>query len=130
MQDSISNMIIKLKNASLQGKETVSFPYSKMSLAIAELLEKEGWVKAVAKKGKKVLKTIEVELAYGEDKSPRVTGVERVSKLSKRVYKGSKEIRLVRNGYGTLVLTTPNGIVTDKQAKAQKVGGEALFKIW
>lgn len=123
-------MIIKLKNASLQGKETVSFPYSKMSLAIAELLEKEGWVKAVAKKGKKVLKTIEVELAYGEDKSPRVTGVERVSKLSKRVYKGSKEIRLVRNGYGTLVLTTPNGIVTDKQAKAQKVGGEALFKIW
>lgn len=123
-------MIIKLKNASLQGKETVSFPYSKMSLAIAELLEKEGWVKAVAKKGKKVLKTIEVELVYGEDKSPRVTGVERVSKLSKRVYKGSKEIRLVRNGYGTLVLTTPNGIVTDKQAKAQKVGGEALFKIW
>lgn len=130
MQDSISNMIIKIKNASARGFETVSFPYSKMTLAIAEVLEREGYIGAVAKKGKKVLKTIEVGLVYGEGKSPRVTGVERVSKLSRRVYKGSQELRPVKNGYGTLVLTTPKGILTDREAKTQKVGGEALFKIW
>jgi len=128
--DSISNMIIKIKNANLRGLETVSFPYSKLSLAIAEVLEKEGYVKNVTKKGKKVVKTLEVGLVYDDAKQPRVTDVKRVSKSSKRIYVGSSEIKGVKSGFGTLVLTTPNGILTDKQAKAAKVGGEALFKIW
>lgn len=123
-------MIIKIKNANLRGLETVSFPYSKLSLAIAEVLEKEGYVKNVTKKGKKVVKTLEVGLVYDDAKQPRVTDVKRVSKSSKRIYVGSSEIKGVKSGFGTLVLTTPNGILTDKQAKAAKVGGEALFKIW
>jgi len=128
--DSISNMIIKIKNASLRGLPTVSFPLSKMTLSIAELLEREGYIKEVTKKGKKVDKTIEATLIYDDKKKPRVTDVKRVSKLSKRVYAGVADIRAVRTGYGLLVLTTPKGIMTDKQAKAEKVGGEVLFKIW
>jgi small subunit ribosomal protein S8 len=128
--DSISNMIIKIKNASTRGLSTVSFPASKMTFAIAELLQKEGYLKDVAKKGKKVAKTIEASLVYGENKQPKVTDVKRVSKLSKRVYAGVSDIKAVRSGYGLLVLTTPKGVMTDKQAKAEKVGGEVLFKIW
>lgn len=128
--DAISNMIIKIKNANLRGLESTTFPYSKLSFAIAELLQKEGYIKEVTKKGKKVAKTIEVGLVYDDAKQSRVSDVQRVSKSSKRIYAGSKEIKSVKNGFGTLVLTTPKGIMTDKQAKAEKVGGEVLFKIW
>jgi small subunit ribosomal protein S8 len=128
--DSISNMIIKIKNASLRGLLTVSFPLSKMTLSIAKLLEKEGYLKDVIVKGKKIQKTIEASLIYDEKKQPKVTDVKRVSKLSKRMYAGVSDIRPVRSGYGILVLTTPKGILTDKQARAEKVGGEVLFKIW
>jgi small subunit ribosomal protein S8 len=128
--DSISNMIIKIKNASARGLTTVSFPLSKMTLSIAELLQKEGYLKDVTKKGKKIQKTIEATLVYDEKKQPKVNDVKRVSKLSKRVYAGVADIKSVRSGYGLLVLTTPKGVMTDKQAKAEKVGGEVLFKIW
>lgn len=123
-------MIIKIKNANHRGLATVSFPMSKITLAIAELLEKEGYIKDVTKKGKKVQKTIEATLVYDDKKKAKVADVKRVSKLSKRVYAGVAEIKSVRSGYGLLVLTTPKGVMTDKQAKAAKVGGEVLFKIW
>jgi small subunit ribosomal protein S8 len=128
--DQISDMIIRIKNAQAVSKETVSFPYSKMKLAIAELLEKEGFVKSVAKKGKKVFKSIEVELIYNEDGSPKVTEVSRVSKPSKRIYRPVTEIHSVKHGAGLLVLSTPKGILSGKQALKEKVGGEVLFKIY
>ncbi len=130
MRDSISELITKIKNASDRGLSIVTVPHSKIMLAISDVLLKEGYIKSVTKKGKKVSKVLELGLAYDEAKQPRVTGVDRVSKFSKRVYVGSKEIRPVKSGYGTLILTTPNGILTDKEAKQQKVGGEVLFKIW
>ncbi len=129
MNDPIGDMIIRLKNAGEAGLETVSIPYSKLKMSICELLEKEGYIKSCAKKGKKVAKTIEVELIY-EDGEPRIQGVRRVSKLSRRIYQGFREIRPVRHGYGMRVLTTPQGILSDNTAKKEKVGGEALFEIW
>ena len=122
-------MIVRIKNAGAAGNETVLVPYSKLKMSIAELLEKEGYVKSVAKKGKRVAKSIEIALAY-EDGEPCVQGAARVSKFSRRVYQKAKEIRPVKNGYGLLVLTTPKGIISDREAKSQNVGGEALFKIW
>ncbi len=114
----------------MAGHATVTVPYSEMKSAILEVLEKEGYVEGLSKKGKKVNKFIEIGLLYEEDKSPKITGVERVSKQSKRIYQKAKSIRPVRSHFGTLVLTTPKGILTDKEARTQKVGGEALFKIW
>ncbi len=127
--DPISNMIVMIKNASDSRKESVVFPYSKIKVAILELLQKEGYIKSFGKKGKKVIKFIEVVLSY-DGKEGRINGVKRVSKTSKRVYFGTKEIKKVKNGVGSLIMSTPKGIMTDKMAREAKVGGEALFEIW
>lgn len=122
-------MLIMIKNASLAGKETVAFPYSKMKLAIAECLKKEGYIGDVSKKVKKDQPVIEAVLLY-TDKKPRITEVERVSKQSRRVYMGMSDIHTVKGGSGLLVLSTPKGILSGKNARKEQVGGEALFKIW
>ena len=118
-----------MKNASLAEKETVSFPYSKMKDAILECLKKEGYIKQFSKKIKKGFPVLEAELLYA-DKKPKITEVERISKQSKRVYFKMKDIYPIRNGFGLLVLSTPKGILSGKEAKKEQVGGEALFKIW
>jgi len=127
--DSISNMIIMMKNASLAGKESVSFPYSKMKNTIAICLKKEGYISEILKKNKNSQPMLEVKLIY-TDKKPKITEVERISKQSKRIYFRIKDIRSVRNGTGLLVLSTPKGILSGKEARKEQVGGEALFKIW
>lgn len=127
--DSISNMIIIMKNGSLAGKESVAFPYSKMKNAISECLKKEGYITDVSKKVKKGQPILEVALIY-VDKKPKITEVERISKQSRRVYFGMKDIHSVRNGSGLLVLSTPKGILSGKEARKAQVGGEALFRVW
>lgn len=129
-QDHISDLIIKIKNAGKAGLSTISFPYSKYIESILTLLQREGFVKSFSKKGKKLIKSLDIEIAYEEDKTPKVSEAVRMSKLSKRVYKGSKELKPVRSGYGLMVLSTSKGVMTGVEAKKEKVGGEALFKIW
>jgi len=127
--DPIADLITRIKNASDARKESLVLPYSKLKESIAAVLQKEGYVKSVAKKGKKVTKLLEVELNYNGNE-PRVQGVQRVSKLSKRIYKGAKDLRVFKNGYGNIILSTPKGILTEADAKKANVGGEVLFKIW
>lgn len=127
--DGIADLIVRIKNGSTAGKDTVSISYSKLKAAILEVLEKEGYIKFSTKKGKKIHKAIEVGLLYDEH-GPRVKGAERVSRLSKRIYSGSQNLKSVKQGHGILVLTTPKGIMTDAQARKEKVGGELLFKMW
>jgi small subunit ribosomal protein S8 len=127
--DIISDMIVRIKNAADAKKESVVFPHSKLKLAIADALFKAGYIKSFGKKGKKIAKFIEVGLIY-EDGESKIKGVERVSKTSKRVYHQVKDIHKVKSGHGSLILSTPKGIMTDKMAREEKVGGEALFKIW
>lgn len=127
--DSISNMIIIMKNGSLAGLSSVSFPYSKMKNAIGECLKKAGYITEISKKVKKGQAVLEVGLIY-IDKKPKITEVERISKQSRRVYFSMKDIHSVRNGTGLLVLSTPKGILSGKEARKEQVGGEALFKIW
>jgi small subunit ribosomal protein S8 len=97
-------------------------------MEICSLLEKENFIKSVARRGKKS-KMIEVTLFYN-GKFPRVRGVKRISKSSRRIYKKVSDLHPVKNGYGVLVVSTPKGILTDKEARKQKVGGEAMFEIW
>ena len=127
--DQIANMMNMIKNSGRANHESVVVPYSKVKHAIADCLVKEGFLKSVAKKTKKGFPTLELTLIY-VDGQPKITGTERVSKSSCRVYKGVKEIRPTRNGYGLTVLTTPKGILTDKQARKEMVGGEVLFKLY
>lgn len=127
--DPIADMLINIKNAAIAGKPFALVPYSKLKLSIASLLVKEGYLRGVSKRGKKAKKFIELEISYS-DKKPKIQGVARISKPSKRVYYGMGELKPVKNGYGLLVLSTPKGILAGKDAKKEHVGGEALFKIW
>ncbi|MEK7135427.1 MAG: 30S ribosomal protein S8 [Patescibacteria group bacterium] len=127
--DQISNFIIKLKNAGNAGQESVVVPASKLKLSIVEVLKKEGFVKDFTEKSEKGRPVILISL-FSENRIPKIKGVKRISKPSKRVYKKSTELRSVKNGYGALILSTSAGVMTGREAKAAKLGGEALFQIW
>ncbi len=127
--DPIANMIIMMKNASLAGLSTITLPYSNLKHAIADCLKKEGYIVDVTKKTRKGHAVLEITLLY-TDKRPKIKEVERISKQSRRVYFGVKDIHQIRNGQGVLVLSTPKGILSGKDARKEQVGGEALFKLW
>ena len=128
--DPISNFITSISNAAKTGKRAVRTPYSTMKQAIAEVLASEGYIEELTKKGKKTgQKYLEVSVVYDEEGS-RVHGVKRVSKPSRRVYKGAKDIHAVRHGYGRVIISTPEGIMTGEAARKANIGGEALFEIW
>ena len=126
--DQIANMLISIKNGGLVKKTTVTLPASKLKNAILKLLKQEGYVKTYIV-SPDVKSTTEIVLAYKKD-TPRINGVARVSKQSKRIYTGVKDIKPFKYGHGMTVLSTPKGILSDKQARKEQVGGELLFTIW
>lgn len=130
VSDPVGDFLIRLKNAGAVNKTIVSIPFSNFKLAIAEKLKDAGYIRSIEKKGKKVHKTLDVVLKYNDDGKHVINGAKRVSKPGRRVYRGCDEIVPVRYGHGSLILSTPKGIMTDKEAKKEKVGGEALFQIW
>jgi len=134
--DTISNMIIQIKNAGNVGHDRVLVPYSKLKHSIAEVLKKENFIKNVETEIRKGRKMLAVGLLFGESRLstgrqvPKIKGVERISKPSRRIYKKSSDIRSVKNGYGALILSTSQGVMTGREAKRASLGGEALFSIW
>ncbi len=127
--DTIANFITKLKNAGNAGHESVTVPHSSLKAAIAEVLKKEGFIKSSDERMEGGKKTLVISL-IAENRIPKIKGVERLSKPSKRIYKKAEEIRGVKSGYGALILSTSAGVMTGRDAKKQKLGGEALFNIW
>ncbi|MEX0933914.1 MAG: 30S ribosomal protein S8 [Candidatus Paceibacterota bacterium] len=127
--DTLGDMLIQIKNAGNAGRETVMVSYSHFKNAVAEALLREGYVSFVNKKTRRGFKVLEIGIVFEETK-PKIKGLERVSKLSRRIYFGVNDIIPVKQGYGSLFLSTPKGILTGKQARKDKVGGEALFKVW
>jgi len=130
VSDPIGDLIIRLTNAGAIKKPSVSIPFSNFKMAIAEKLAAVGYVKTIEKKGKKIKKTLDIVLSYDADGNHKIQGVKRISKPGRRMYKSVLEIVPIRYGHGALILSTPKGIMTDKEAKKEKVGGEALFEIW
>jgi len=128
--DPISDMLIRMKNAQAVGKKTASFGYSKIKWEIAKLLEKHNYLTEVAKKGKKNKKLLEVAFVYDADGTPKISDVKRISKLSRRIYRGLREIYPVRHGFGVAVYSTTKGLLTDKEARKEKLGGEVLFELY
>jgi small subunit ribosomal protein S8 len=127
--DPLSNMIVAIKNAGTAGHDSVSVPHSKMKESIASVLEKEGFIKGFSKKMHKGKPMLDISL-FVEGRQPKIKGVKRVSKTSKRIYKKSSELRPVRSGYGLMIITTPEGVMSALDAKRAKLGGEVLFTIW
>src|SRR3989344_775538 len=120
VNDPVGDLINRLKNAGAVKHAAVSVPYSNFKLAIAEKLKEAGFVTAIEKKGKKIKKTLDIVLKYNTTGTPFIQGVKRVSKPGRRLYKSVHEITSVRYGHGVLVLSTPNGIKTDKEARKEK----------
>jgi small subunit ribosomal protein S8 len=128
--DTVGDFIIRLKNAGMVGKDTVSVPYSKLRHSIANKLVEAGYVAAADTKGKEVQnKTLEVTLRY-DNGAHRIRGVKRVSKPGRRLYTKVADLHPVKFGQGHLILSTPAGILTNEEAKEKKVGGEQMFIIW
>ncbi len=129
MTDPIADMLTQVKNAAHRGRASLVIPHSRIKQEIAEILTKAGYLSAVSQKGKRVKKYLELELAM-KGGVARVSDVKRISKPGKRVYYGVSEIRPVREGRGLAVFSTPKGLLSDKQARKEGVGGELLFQIW
>jgi small subunit ribosomal protein S8 len=127
--DKISNLIIGLKNAYIAKHAIFETPYTKMNESILSVLKKEGYITDFEDKGKGIDKTLSVELRY-EKGTPALTDVSRVSKQSKRVYLGYRDVVPVKQGYGSAIVSTPQGVMSTKEAKSKKLGGEELFRIW
>ncbi len=124
------DLLTKIKNAQAVKKENIKTPYSKMDERILESLKKSSYIKDYTKKGRGPKKIFDIKLKYLDGKIGVIQSIKFVSKPSRRVYIGYRELKPVRQGYGLLVISTPQGIMTGKEAKKLKLGGEVLFKIW
>ncbi len=128
--DPIADMFSKIRNAQASKKETVAIPYSKLKMELAKLLLKTELIKEINRRGKKNKKTIELVLVYDENGKGKINHIKRISKPSRRVYLHVKEIKPVKHGYGMLILSTPKGLLNNKEAVKEKVGGEVIAEIW
>jgi small subunit ribosomal protein S8 len=128
MSDPISAMLTSIRNAQAVLKETVAVPFSNLKYEIAKILEKEGFVSALERKGKK-LKTFDIYLKY-KDGVPVISGLKRISRPGQRIYSDYKAIRPIRGGYGMTIISTSRGLLTNKDARRQKIGGEVICEIW
>lgn len=124
------NLLTKIKNGQAVKRESVKLPYSEMDFAIAELLAKFKYVDGAFKKGRLPKRILDVKLKYDKEGNGAVQRVRVLSKPSRRLYIGYKDIKPIRQGYGLLVLSTPKGIMDGKSAKKEKIGGQLLFEVW
>ncbi len=128
--DPIADMLTRIRNALVAGHETVQVPASKMKIAVAEVLKKEGFVRDFEVSQDGVKRTIRIDLAYGGRKESVISGLRRVSKPGLRVYAQKREIPRVYGGLGIAILSTPQGIMTGQEAWRRQVGGEVLCYVW
>jgi len=127
--DPIADMLNIIRNAQMAGKPEVSVPFSGIKFNIAQILEKNKFIDKAEKKGKKNGKFMSIVLKY-DNKAPVISGLKRVSKPGQRIYLSAKEIKSVRGGYGIAIISTPKGLMTNKEARKQKLGGEVICEVW
>ena len=131
MTDPIADMLTRIRNGLQANFETVEIPASKMKIEIARILKQEGFINNYSVAGDTAKeKTITVELKYGPDKQKVITGLKRISKPGLRVYAKAEELPTVLNGLGIAIISTSKGIMTDKEARKNSVGGEVIAYIW
>ena len=128
--DPIADMLTVIRNAQAVKKDTVVVPFSNLKYEIARILEKNGFVDKVAKEGRKTKRAIMITLKYGEAKEPAISGLKRISKPGQRIYKKFKELKSVKSGFGIAIISTSKGLMTDKEARKQKLGGEIICEVW
>ena len=131
MSDPIADMLTRIRNANTAKHDTVDVPASKMKLAIAQILLDEGYIKKFEVIEDGVFKTIHITLKYGADKNEKIiTGLKRISKPGLRIYAGKDELPTVLGRLSIAILSTNQGVITDKEARKLQVGGEVLAFVW
>jgi len=130
MTDPIADLLTRIRNGNQARKERVDVPWSRLKDAVARVLIAEGFLRDAAVVGEGVSKQLRLALKYDEQRRPVISGIQRVSRPSLRVYVGKEKIPLVRGGLGISVLSTPAGILVDREAKRRGIGGELLCAVW
>ena len=130
MSDPIADMLTRIRNANSAKHDTVDIPASKMKKAIAQILVDEGYIKSFKVIDDEKQGVIRVTLKYGEGKSQVITGLRRVSKPGLRIYSNVEDMPKVMKGLGVAIISTSKGIMTDREARKQNVGGEVLAFVW
>ncbi len=131
MSDPIADMLTRIRNANTAKHDTVDVPSSKMKLAIADILVDEGYIQKYDLVDDGNFKTMRITLKYGADKNEKIiSGIKRISKPGLRVYAGKDELPRVLGGLGIAIISTNQGVVTDKKARELQVGGEVLAFVW
>ena len=130
MTDPIADMLTRIRNANTVGHATVEIPASKMKKAIAEILKEEGYIRGyeVIEDGKQGI--IKVSMKYGPDKTKVISGIKKISKPGLKVYAKAEDVPKVLGGLGIAIISTSNGLITDKQARQLGVGGEVICYVW
>jgi small subunit ribosomal protein S8 len=127
--DQIADLLTAIRNALAVKQKSVKVPFSNLKYEIGKILKREGFIEDVVKKGR-IKKFLIFYLKYDEKENPAISGLKKVSKPGQRVYKGWKEIKKVKRGLGIAIISTSQGIMTDKEARQKKVGGEVICEIW
>lgn len=131
MSDPIADMLTRIRNANTAKHDTVDVPASRMKMSIAQILQDEGYISKYDITEDGNFKTIHITLKYGADKNEKIiSGIKRISKPGLRVYAGKDELPKVLGGLGIAIISTNQGVVTDKKARELKVGGEVLAFVW
>lgn len=130
MTDPIADMLTRIRNANQNRAKTVSMPSSKMKETIAKILKDEGYITNFSVNKNDVQNILTLTLKYAENKERVITGLKRISKPGLRVYAKADEIPYVLNGLGIAIISTPKGVMTDKLARKNNVGGEVIAYIW
>jgi small subunit ribosomal protein S8 len=130
MTDPIADMLTRIRNANLAYKDEVEVPASRLKEEIARVLAREGYVKGYRLEGEEPKRRIVIEMKYGPDRERTITGVQRVSRPGRRVYADRGRLPRVLGGLGIAILSTSNGLMTDRQAARRGVGGEVLCQVW
>ncbi|MEO6025867.1 MAG: 30S ribosomal protein S8 [Candidatus Binatia bacterium] len=130
MTDPIADLLTRIRNGNQARKDRVDVPWSRLKDAVTRVLIAEGFLRDATVVGEGVAKQLRVALKYDGQRKPVITGIQRVSRPSLRVYVGKEDIPLVRGGLGINVLSTPVGILVDREAKKRGIGGEILCSVW
>ena len=130
MNDPLSDMLTRIRNGQQAGKPVIEAPFSRLQESVCAVLKDEGFIREYrAEERENNKKVLVIELKYAEGRGV-IREIARVSKPGRRIYKAAHEVTRVRYGTGALLLSTPKGIKTDREARKEKIGGEALFQIW
>ena len=132
MTDPIADMLTRIRNANIAMHDTLTMPSSKMKIAIANILVREGYIEnfEVSDVEGKAYKNLHITMKYSEEREKVISGIKRISKPGLRIYKGSTIVPRVLGGMGIAILSTSKGVITDREARAKHVGGEVLCEVW